>query len=119
MGSKYIDYIIADKVVIPESAKVFFDEKVVYLPNSYQVNDSTRVISNDLSSRTDHALPEGAFVFCCFNNNYKITPEIFDVWMRIVSSVEGSVLWLLEDNSVASENLGTENGKYALEFSIK
>jgi predicted O-linked N-acetylglucosamine transferase (SPINDLY family) len=117
MGAKYIDYIIADKVVIPESAKVFFDEKVVYLPNSYQVNDSTRVISNDLSSRTDHALPEGAFVFCCFNNNYKITPEIFDVWMRIVSSVEGSVLWLLEDNSVASENLYKESDKRGIDKS--
>lgn len=117
MGAKYIDYIIADRVVIPESAKVFFDEKVVYLPNSYQVNDSTRVIASDLSSRTDHNLPEGAFVFCCFNNNYKITPEIFDVWMRIVGYVEGSVLWLLEDNSVASENLYKEAGKRGIDKS--
>ena len=105
IGAKYMDYIIADKVVIPEESKIHYVEKIAYLPNSYQANDDQRKISDRQFSRAQLGLPEDAFVFACFNNNYKITPLIFDSWMRILSQVGGSVLWLLADNPIAKENL--------------
>jgi predicted O-linked N-acetylglucosamine transferase (SPINDLY family) len=105
MGVKYMDYIIADKVVIPEESKIHYVEKLAYLPNSYQANDDVRKISDRKFSRAELGLPEDAFVFTCFNNNYKITPTTFDSWMRILSLVKGSVLWLLADNPVAKDNL--------------
>jgi predicted O-linked N-acetylglucosamine transferase (SPINDLY family) len=105
MGIKYMDYIIADKVVIPEESKNFYVEKLVYLPNSYQANDDLRKISDIKFSKVELGLPRDAFVFACFNNNYKITPTIFDSWMRILSLVQGSVLWLLADNPIAKDNL--------------
>jgi predicted O-linked N-acetylglucosamine transferase (SPINDLY family) len=108
MGVDYMDYIIADKVVIPESNQHFFTEKVVYLPNSYQVNDSKRVISDRVFSKNEVGIPDNAFVFCCFNNNYKILPDTFDIWMRILQSVPNSVLWLLDDNPTATSNLINE-----------
>jgi predicted O-linked N-acetylglucosamine transferase (SPINDLY family) len=108
MGVDYMDYIIADKVVIPEANQHFFTEKVVYLPNSYQVNDSKRVISDRVFSRNEVGIPENSFVFCCFNNNYKILPATFDIWMRILQSVPNSVLWLLDDNPTATSNLFKE-----------
>jgi predicted O-linked N-acetylglucosamine transferase (SPINDLY family) len=77
----------------------------VYLPGCYQVNDSNRKISDKSFSRQEFGLPQDQFVFCCFNNNYKILPSTFDSWMRILKSVEGSVLWLFEDNTTASNNL--------------
>ena len=105
MGIKYMDYIIADKVVIPEQSKIHYIEKIAYLPNSYQANDDMRKISDRKFSKAELSLPEDAFVFACFNNNYKITPTIFDSWMRILSLVQGSVLWLLADNPMAKDNL--------------
>jgi predicted O-linked N-acetylglucosamine transferase (SPINDLY family) len=105
IGSKYIDYIIADNVVIPEESKRYYVEKVVYLPNSYQANDDQRKISDRKFSRAQLGLPDNAFVFTCFNNNYKITPPVFDSWMRILSVVNESVLWLLADNPMAKQNL--------------
>jgi protein O-GlcNAc transferase len=105
MGAKYIDYIIADQVVIPEKAQEMYSEKVVCLPNSYQVNDDKRPISANAISAADAGLPPTGFVYCCFNNNYKISPSTFDCWMRILKQVEGSVLWLLEDNEKAANNL--------------
>ena len=105
IGTNYMDYIIADKVVIPEESKLHYVEKIAYLPNSYQANDDMRKISGRKFSRAESGLPEDAFVFACFNNNYKITPTIFDSWMRILSLVQGSVLWLLADNSIAKDNL--------------
>ncbi len=108
VGAEYIDYIVADKTLIPETSKQFYAEKVVFLPNSYQVNDSKRVISDKQFTRTELGLPQDAFVFCCFNNNYKITPDTFDVWMRILKQTEGSVLWLLEGNPTVVHNLGKE-----------
>jgi predicted O-linked N-acetylglucosamine transferase (SPINDLY family) len=94
--------------VIPENRKQYYLEKIVYLPNSYQVNDSKRSISDKAFTRTQLGLPPTGFVFCCFNNNYKITPRIFDCWMRILKQVESSVLWLLEDNPTAASNLKKE-----------
>jgi len=108
MMNESIDYIIADKVLIPETNQQHFSEKIIYLPHCYQVNDSRKVISEKKFSREEFGLPKGVFVFCCFNNNYKILPETFEIWMRILKQVDGSVLWLLEDNEWASENLRKE-----------
>ena len=108
IGAEYIDYIIADNRVIPPAHQIHYTEKVVYLPDSYQVNDSKRPIAEYTPTRAEAGLPERGFVFCCFNNNYKITPEMFEVWMRLLKGVEGSVLWLLEDNGVAARNLRRE-----------
>ena len=105
LGAPYIDYIIADRVVIPEESVEHYVEKVVYLPNSYQANDDQRVISKRQFTKAELGLPENGFVYACFNNNYKITPSTFDSWMRILTRAEGSVLWLLADNSIAKENL--------------
>ena len=108
MGAEYIDYIIADPIVIPEESKQHYCEKIVYLPNSYQVNDTKRSISDKAFTREELGLPATGFVFCCFNDNFKITPRVFDCWMRILKRVEGSVLWLLEDNAKAASNLRME-----------
>lgn len=105
MGAPYIDYLIADKVIIPDAAQRYYTEKVITLPNSYQVNDRRRKVADTVYTRAALGLPETGFVFCCFNNNYKITPATFDVWMRILKAVAGSVLWLMEDNATAAANL--------------
>ena len=111
MAAEYMDYIIADHTLIPESHQRYYSEKVVYLPNSYQVNVSKRKISKISLTRHDVGLPNTGFVFSCFNNNYKITPYTFSGWMRILEAVEGSVLWLLESNSSAVSNLKKEATK--------
>ena len=105
MGAQYMDYLIADHTLIPQAAQCHYSEKIVYMPDSYQVNDSRRAISPIPCARFQEGLPETAFVFCCFNNIYKISPDSFDSWMRILGRVLGSVLWLLEDNPSAVENL--------------
>jgi predicted O-linked N-acetylglucosamine transferase (SPINDLY family) len=105
MGADYIDYLIADRILIPASDQKYFSEKIVLLPNSYQVNDRKRRIADKMFTRAEAGLPEHGFVFCCFNNNYKITPGMFDRWMRILGRVEGSVLWLYQDNASAAANL--------------
>jgi predicted O-linked N-acetylglucosamine transferase (SPINDLY family) len=108
MGAPYMDYLIADETVIPPSSQIHYTEKVVYLPGCYQPNDSQRTISPHASTRQELGLPTEGFVFCCFNNNYKITPTTFDVWMRILQQVPGSVLWLLKDTPDAALNLQRE-----------
>jgi len=108
MGTPLIDYIIADEVVAPLEQQQFFAEKIVHLPDCYQVNDSKRKIAAETPTRQAVGLPEHGFVFFCFNNNYKITPRIFDSWMRILRQVEDSVLWLLVDNASAKSNLRKE-----------
>jgi len=108
MGAPYIDYILADRIVIPAEHRAYYDERVVYLPDTYQCNDSKRPLPPPTLSRAAAGLPENAFVYCCFNNNFKITPQIFAVWMRILRSVDGSVLWLFEDNPQAFANLRRE-----------
>lgn len=105
LGASYMDYIIADKIVIPPERYADYSEKVVSLPHCYQVNDSKRAISSRVYSRSELGLPEQAFVFCCFNNNHKILPATFESWMRILSAVPGSVLWLFEENAIAAQNL--------------
>jgi protein O-GlcNAc transferase len=108
MGVPYMDYLIADSTVIPEGCEADYCEKVIRLPDCYQVNDRKRSIADGAFAREDLGLPDDGFVFCCFNNSCKITPRVFDVWMRILERVEGSVLWLLEDNAAASRNLRQE-----------
>jgi protein O-GlcNAc transferase len=108
LAASYIDYIIADRIVIPEQSRRFYEERVVYLSNSYQVNDRTRRIADRAFSRAELGLPPLGFVFCCFNSAYKITPRVFDSWMRIMRRVEGSVLWLLKDSDTAANNLRKE-----------
>jgi predicted O-linked N-acetylglucosamine transferase (SPINDLY family) len=108
MGAEYIDYILADRIVIPEPHHPYYTEKVVYLPDTYQVNDSKRVIADRTPARAAAGLPEEGFVFCSFNNNYKISPPLFDVWMRLLDKVTGSVLWLYESNAAAMRNLKKE-----------
>jgi predicted O-linked N-acetylglucosamine transferase (SPINDLY family) len=108
MGAPYIDYLIADRHVIPPGQDVHYMERIVRLPDAYQVNDSKRRIADASPTRAEAGLPEAGFVFCCFNSNYKITPEIFEIWMRLLDRVPGSVLWLLEANATASENLRRE-----------
>jgi predicted O-linked N-acetylglucosamine transferase (SPINDLY family) len=107
-AAEYFDYIIADTILIPVESQKYYCEKVVYLPNSYQANDRKRVISEKLFTRQDLDLPKDGVVFCCFNNNFKLTPRTFDCWMRILKAVNGSVLWLLEDNATAVTNLQKE-----------
>lgn len=107
MGADYMDYIIADATIIPPSHQQYYTEKVAYLP-SFQVNDTKREISDRVFTREDLGLPLEGFVFCCFNNITKINPTSFDVWMRILKQVEGSVLWLLDENPTAVNNLRKE-----------
>ena len=108
MGVDTIDYIVADPTLIPEEEQQYYAEKIVYLPDTYQANDSLRSVADKPFTRAEFGLPEAGFVFCSFNNNYKITPKIFDVWMRLLGRNEGSVLWLLKDNAAAAKNLRAE-----------
>jgi len=108
LGSSVVDYMLVDPVVVPPGREQHFTEALVYLPGSYQVNDRKRQIAPQTPSRSACGLPEAGFVFCCFNNSYKITPAIFTIWMRLLSAVPGSVLWLLADNRWAEENLRRE-----------
>jgi len=105
MGADFVDYLIADERIIPTGQESGYTEKIVRLPGSYQVNDSARRVSDRAPSRTELGLPPTGFVYCCFNNSYKITPPMFDLWMRLLARVDGSVLWLLDDNAAASQNL--------------
>ena len=108
MGADYIDYLIADKTVVPQEHQKHYSEKIIYLPDSYQVNDRKRVIADKTYTRQELGLPSEGFVFCCFNNNYKITPSVFDSWVRILKAVPNSVLWLFQDNPLAAINLRKE-----------
>lgn len=108
MGASFIDYLLADETLIPEALQHHYSEKIVYLPDCYQANDSKRPVAERIPSKEEAGLPSSGFVFCCFNNNFKIVPEVFDCWMRILGQVEGSVLWLLEDSPLAARNLRKE-----------
>jgi len=108
MGANFMDYIIADETLIPTQNQKYFSEKIIYMPDCFQVSDRKRVIGREALRRSDCGLPAKGFIYCCFNNNYKMTPEVFDSWMRIISSVEGSVLWLYESNDLIAEQLKSE-----------
>jgi predicted O-linked N-acetylglucosamine transferase (SPINDLY family) len=87
MGAAYMDYIVADRCVLPEDERQWFTEQAVYLPDSYQVNDSKRRIADLTPTRREVGFPDEGFVFCCFNNNHKIHPDIFDVWCKLLRQV--------------------------------
>src|SRR5262249_59465481 len=108
-GAPYIDYLVADTEVIPEAQRRHYSEQIVYLPDCYQCNDSTRAIGERTPSRAELGLPEQGFVFCCFNNNYKITPPVFACWMQLLRETPGSVLWLLRGADVAARHLRVED----------
>jgi predicted O-linked N-acetylglucosamine transferase (SPINDLY family) len=108
MGATYMHYIIADRCVIPEDQRSFYTEKIVYLPDTYQVNDSKKMIATRTPSRAEATLPELGFIFCCFNNNHKLMPEMFDVWCRLLRQVDHSILWLIEGNAAVTRNLRRE-----------
>ena len=107
MGANYYDYLVADQTVIPEKNQKYYSEKIVYLP-SYQVNDSTQSLPETIFTRQDVGLPEAGFVFCCFNNTFKITPTTFDSWGRILEQVDRSVLLIYVNNESAKINLTKE-----------
>ena len=115
MGSSYMNYVIADRIVIPDNQKQYYSEKIVYLPNSYMPNDSKVEVSEKKFTRTDLGLPVDGFIFCCFNNLYKISPSTFASWMRILSKVDGSVLWLSSGSNVAIDNLRKEAKKNGID----
>ena len=113
IGSKILsDYIIADEIVIPPSHEQYYEEKVVRLPGCYQCNDNTKIIAEavDLEAKA-HRLEAAKFVFCCFNNTWKITSKEFDVWMRLLRKNEGSVLWLLSDFEIVRKKLRERSGR--------
>jgi protein O-GlcNAc transferase len=107
MGAPFVDYILVDDFIVPLDQQPYFTEKLVHLLGCYQVNDSCRETAAHTPARADCSLPEEGFVFCCFNNAYKFTPQVFDVWMRLLNAVPGSVLWLLEANRFVPSNLRT------------
>jgi predicted O-linked N-acetylglucosamine transferase (SPINDLY family) len=114
MGAPFIDYLVGDRLVTPQADAPHYSEKLVLMPGSYQVNDRRRVIGA-LPSRCELGLPEKGFVFCCFNQTYKILPNVFAAWMRILKGVPASVLWLLEWNPSAPDNLRREAGKLGID----
>lgn len=116
MGSKYHDFIIADPQLIPPEYSQFYSEKIIYLPHLFQVFDAKRVIGNK-PSKNSLNLPDDKFIFGCFNNTYKITPKIFTSWIKILKEVNNSILWLLQDNQLATDNLKKEFNKHGLDLS--
>jgi predicted O-linked N-acetylglucosamine transferase (SPINDLY family) len=113
-GASYVDTILADRIVLPFDQQPFFSEKIVHLPDCYQANDATRLVP-PASSRAEAGLPESGFVFCCFNNSWKIAAPVFDIWMRLLQQVPDSVLWLLD--SPAADNLRVEARKRGVDAS--
>jgi protein O-GlcNAc transferase len=105
MAAPFIDYIVADRWVLPEEDRLHYTEQVVYLPDSYQVNDAARRVAERTPTRAQVGLPQDAFVFCCFNNSYKIMPPVFAVWMKLLREIPQSALWLLEDSAEAIRRL--------------
>jgi protein O-GlcNAc transferase len=104
----FIDYMIADKFVLPEREQHWYSEKIIWLPDTYYVTDDRNPIAERTPTRAEAGLPDEGFVFCCFNNSYKIRPALFEIWMRLLARLPGSVLWLLEDNRWSRQNLETE-----------
>jgi predicted O-linked N-acetylglucosamine transferase (SPINDLY family) len=115
VGAQFIDYMIADAITIPDELQDYYSETVIRLPHSYQVNDNRRRISEEKIERADVGLPDDGFVFCCFNNNYKISPAEFDVWTRLLRQIDGSVLWLLRDSEIAATNLRREAARRGID----
>ena len=114
MGAEFMDYIIADKIIIPKKSQKYYSEKIIYMPDCYQVNISSRVITEKFLSRQELGLPNSGFIFCSFNNSFKISPTIFSGWMRILKNVENSILWLYDDSGNIEKNLKKEAKKHGV-----
>ena len=117
IGASCIDYIIADKIVIPEIYKKFYSEEVVYMPDCYQCNDSQRAESKKIFKKSDLGLSDDNFIFACFNANNKITSEEFDIWMNLLKKIDNSILWLYKSNDYSATNLKKESEKRGVESS--
>ena len=104
-GLNNMDYLIADKTVIPDDCRKFYSEKIIYMPNTFMPGDDTQKISNENLKRKDFGIPNNAVVYCCFNKSYKITPDVFDIWIDIINEVEDSVLWLNISNDQTKLNI--------------
>ena len=114
MGTACADYFIADPFVVPPELEPFFTERIARLPDCYMITDRKRPVSEVVPTRAECGIPEDAFVFCYFNQTYKILPDCFASWMRILRAVPGSVLWFLESNPWATANLGKEAEKHGV-----
>ncbi len=114
LGGSSLDYIIADPVVIPKTEQIHYSEKIAWLPHSYQVNDNKRVIAAQRPSRAEEGLPQDGFVFCNFNHANKFTPEIFSLWMGLLTQIAGSVLWLLKPHPVCMDNLRQQAARHGI-----
>jgi predicted O-linked N-acetylglucosamine transferase (SPINDLY family) len=114
MGFENMDYIIADKIIIPESHKIFYKEKIIFMPDTYQATDNTRKISDRIFTKDELGLPEKNFIYGCFNSSFKITPEIFKIWINILKKVKDSTLWLLFSNNEVVNNLKKELTKNSI-----
>jgi predicted O-linked N-acetylglucosamine transferase (SPINDLY family) len=115
LGTPYHDYIVADRIVIPPASQGHYSEAVVYLPDCFQPGDATRVIADRVPSRADLGLPRDGFVYCCFNNHHKITPPIFESWMRVLRQVDGSVLWMQTGSERSMRELRREAAARGIE----
>ena len=107
-AADFMDYVIADRIVLPFDQQPYYSEKIVHLPDSFMVTNSTQQSPSHTPARTDAGLPAKGFVFCSFNECYKITASVFDIWMRLLHHVEDSVLWLMRSNDAAVANLRRE-----------
>jgi protein O-GlcNAc transferase len=107
-GADFIDYIIADAFVLPFDQQPYYTEHIVHLPDCFQVNDSKRQVASRMPTRQELGLPNDGFVFCCFNNSWKIAPPMFDIWMRVLKATDRSVLWLLSAHAAVDANLRRE-----------
>src|SRR5262249_32316779 len=105
MGGTYFDYIVADQTVLPPEHAQFYSEKIAWLPNSYMASDDTRIIAERTPTRSECGLPDNGFVFCCFNQAFKITPDVFRIWMNLLNAIDRSVLWLSPAEPIAISNL--------------
>jgi predicted O-linked N-acetylglucosamine transferase (SPINDLY family) len=105
IGAEYFDYIIADHILVPQDQKKFYSEKIIYMPNSYQPNDNEIIVPELNTTKSDHGLPKEGVVFCCFNQNYKIGINEFNIWMKILKKIDKSVLWLFNSNKWAKNNI--------------
>jgi len=114
-GANFIDYIIADPIVLPFDHQPYYTENIVHLPDSYQVNDRWRTIAPRTPTREELGLPVEGLVFCCFNNAWKIAPPIFDIWMRLLRTVESSTLWLISTGEQTERNLRKEAAARAVD----
>lgn len=115
MAAPFMDVVLADRTVVPEDSQGDYTERVAYLPGCYQVNDAVRAVDATPTSRAAQGLPAEGFVYCCFNNSFKILPAVFEGWMRVLERVPGSVLWLLADDPLAADNLRREASRRGID----